>query len=96
MSDKKHYVALDHFHQTGLGTVGPKSAPFTLADHDAKVLVENGLVKETSKRPAAVKADKPAAITSDNVVKEPASKDGAKDLKAAPDNKKRILGKSTK
>ncbi len=42
----KHYIALDHFHKTGLGTVGPASGSFPLEDHDAKVLLERGLIKE--------------------------------------------------
>ena len=80
MANEKKYVALDHFHKTGLGTVGPASGSFVLEDHDAKVLLERGLVKESRERKLN------AALPGEN----------EKAVKGAPENKKRDTKASKK
>jgi len=81
---KLQYVALDTFHHTGIGTVGPKDAPFDLADHDAKYLVEKGLVKVAKGPRIVTKAEIEAkTITSESVAAEKPADDTAKDAKPA-------------
>ncbi len=89
------YIALDTFHHNGT-TYGPKSEAFELLEHDAKHLLESGLVKTVKVRgeKAAEPASKPSTITGGSFTKEkPAA---VKFFKAAPDNKKRDLKKGTK
>lgn len=96
MANEKKYIALDHFHKTGLGTVGPASGSFVLEDHDAKVLLERGLVKEVSDRKLnAALPDKSTAKSVDTIISD-AVNVAAKAVKGAPENKKRDTKASNK
>lgn len=98
MANEKKYIALDHFHKTGLGTVGPASGSFVLEDHDAKVLLERGLVKEVGDRKlnAALPDKGSKAVKAVGTIISDAVNVAAKAVKGAPENKKRDIKASNK